>query len=393
MWIPNTIPLEDWPPRPWVPLPDPRRPDFPYHSGLTLTIRPHTPPAPFGLTGYTKGSERQQARREEIAKVSQSEWCLRNPLAETPPHSGDAETQTLEIVQGIACKDGRGAQVVRCHLGDDKDRSYVAKIYDPLYYSYADPEFGSPVDVTYMADEHYSREAAAFEDIKAAGVDGQFSPKYYGSWTFDMLLLGTSEVRPVRLVLLEWLDGVDLWSIMERDGANNGFHTIPPEERLEIFAKAAEAETKLDYYGVIHRDFSPRNVMIVDQATDEGSRKRVLLIDLNNSTCINRPNFRDRQFRTTDPIPTSPRYLWWGGCPNEFSQWVPDPHRSQDAVFNGWLEQRWPDPSSEYFLPPFTLPIHRQTAKLIEYASPVPDTEPVFAQVYSRRYSLPPVSW
>ncbi|KAI8722451.1 hypothetical protein NCS52_00389000 [Fusarium sp. LHS14.1] len=394
MWIPNEVPWEDWPPSPWVPLPDPRRPAFPYHSGLTITIRPHTPPPPFGLTGYIKGPKRQQARQGEVAKVSQSEWCLRNPLAETPPHPNAAETQTLTIVQGIACQDGRGAQVVRCHLGEDKDRSYVAKIYDPLYYSYADRDFGSPTDVTYRAGQHYSREAAGFEDLKAAGVDGQFTPKYYGSWTFDMVLLGTSEVRPVHLVLLEWLDGIDLWTIMERDGANNGLHTMPPEERLEIFAKAAEAETKLTYYGVMHRDFAPRNVMIVDQATaDEASYKRVLLIDLNNCTCTNRPNCRYREFHTTDPLPISPRYRWWGSCPNEFSQWVPDPHRSQDAVFNGWLEQRWPDPSSEYLLPRFTLPGHRRKAKLIEYASPVPDTEPVFAQVYSRHYSLPSVGW
>ncbi|RSL44296.1 hypothetical protein CEP53_011296 [Fusarium sp. AF-6] len=367
----GAVPLEDWPPRPWVPLPDPRRPDFPYHSGLTLKIRPHTPPHPFGLTGYTKGPERQYAAFEEVAKVSQSEWCLRNPLAETPPHPDATETQTLEIVQGIASKDGRGAQIVRCYLGEDKNRSYVAKIYDPLYYSYADREFGSPVDVTYMADSHYSREAAAFEDLKAAGADGQFTPKYYGSWTFDMGLPGTSEVRPVRLVLLEWLNGVDLWSIMERDGTNNGIHTMPPEKRLEIFAKAVEAETNVTFHRVLHRDFSPRNVMIVDAATSEGvdsHTPRVVLIDFNNSTCVNRPNFRDRQFYTNapDPLPVSPRYNWWGGCPNEFLHWVPDPHRSDDAVFNGWLEQRWPDPSTEYFLPPFKLPRHRETAKLIE---------------------------
>ncbi|KAJ4316480.1 hypothetical protein N0V84_007836 [Fusarium piperis] len=378
---PNRVALEGYPPHPWVPLPDPRRPKFPYHSGLTIRIQPHTPPPPFGLTGYIKGPERQRACRAEIAKVPQSEWCLRNPLAETPPHPDASETQMLKIIEGIiTCKNRRGAQVVRCYLGDNKDRSYVAKIYDPLYYSYADPGFGTPVDVTYVADEHYSREAAAFEDLTAAGVDGQFTPKYYGSWTFHVplpgTLPGTSELRPVRLVLLEWIDGVTLWSIMERDGVNSGFHTVPPEERLEIFAKAAEAETKLNHYGVIHRDFSPRNVMVVNQATGE---TRVLLVDLNGSTCINRPNYRDGGFRY--PLPVSPRYTWWGECPNEFLHWIPDPHRSDDAVFNGWLEQRWPDTCSEYFMPPFTLPIQRQTAKLIKYASPVPDTEPVFADV------------
>jgi len=395
--LPDDFDKADWMLGSWVPSPDPRRPDFPYHNGLTLTIRPHVPPSPFGSTGYTRGLERQEAPQGEVAKFPQSEWCLHNPVAETAPHPDITEKQMLKIVGGIACKDGRGAQVVRCQLCHDVNNVYVAKIYDPLYYSFSDRDFGTPVDVTYRADQDYSREAAAFEDLKADGADGRFSPKYYGSWTFDMPLIGTPPVlRPVRLVLMEYIKGTDLWTIMERDGEGLGVRTVPPEQRLEIFAKAAEAETNLKFHGIIHRDFAPRNVMIADPVTREGvdsHTPRVILIDFNNSTCVNRPNFRYAEFHTTDPLSISPRYRWWGGCPNEFLQWVPDPHRSQDAVFNGWLEQRWPDPSSEYLLPRFTLPRHRRTAKLIEYASPVPDTEPVFAQVYSRHYSLPSVGW
>ncbi|KAI8675357.1 EKC/KEOPS complex subunit BUD32 [Fusarium keratoplasticum] len=393
--LPDDIQKADWLLGSWVPPPDPRRPDFPYHNGLTLTIRPHVPPPPFGLTGYTRGLERQEAPREEVAKFPQSEWCLRNPVAETAPHPDVTEEQMLKIVGCIACKDGRGAQVVRCQVGHDLSNVYVAKIYDPLYYSFSDPDFGTPIDVTYRADQDYSRETAAFEDLKADGADGRFSPKYYGSWTFDMPLTGTPPVlRPVRLVLMEYIKGTDLWTIMERDGEALGFHTVPPEQRLEIFAKAAEAETNLKFHGVIHRDFSPRNVMIADPVTSEGvdsHTPRVILIDFNNSTCANRPNYIYKEFWETPPIPVSPRYNWWGGCPNEFSQWVPEPHRSQDAVFNGWLVTRWPDPSSGYLLLPFTLPRHVRRAGLIEYALPVPDTEPVFAQVYSRQYELPPM--
>ncbi|KAM0417380.1 hypothetical protein ACHAPT_012614 [Fusarium lateritium] len=328
-----------------------------------------------------------------MAEFSQSEWCLRNPLAETPPHPDAAKTQTLCIIDGIACKDGRGSQVVRCYLGDDKDHSYVAKIYDPLYYSYADRDWDSPTDVTYKAGEDYSREAAAFEDLKAAGADGHFAPKYYGSWTFDMPLpgaplSGAPELRPVRLVLIEWVEGADLWSIMERDGANDGFHTVPPEKRLEIFAKAEEAKAKLTFYGVQHRDFAPRNIMLVDQESESGSPK-VLLIDLNQSVCVNRPNFRDRDYWKTKPLPVSPRHILLGGPPLDFLQWLPQPHTSDVAVFNGWLEKRWPDPSSEYCMPPFWSGHERRMAKLVKYASPLPDTEPVFAGRYLRQYELP----
>ncbi|KAJ4316478.1 hypothetical protein N0V84_007834 [Fusarium piperis] len=385
--MPNSVAPWVYPLHLSVLLPALRRIDFPYHEGLTLTIRPHVPPPPFGLSGYTRGEGRKLAPEEEVAKFLKSEWCLRNPPAETHPHPDAAETQTLKIIQAIACKNGRGAQIVRCHLGDD-DRSYVAKIYDPLYYPVA-----GPADVAYLADQDYSREAAAFEDLMAAGVDGQFTPKYYGSWTFHIPLPGTSELRPVRLVLLEWLDGVDLWSIMERDGrVNRGLHTIPPKERLEIFARAAEADMNVKFHGVLHRDFAPRNVMIVVSATDGSPTLRVVLIDFNRSICVNRPNYQNRQFYVQESLPVSPRYRWWGGCPNEFSQWVPDPHRSDAAVFNGWLVTRWPDPSSGYLLLPLDRRRQTYTVGLIEHASPVPDTKHVFAQVYRRHYELPPMS-
>ncbi|KAJ4308167.1 hypothetical protein N0V84_012255 [Fusarium piperis] len=373
----------------WATLPDRQRPRFPYREGLTLTIRPHVPPPPFGPTGYTQGSEREIASFEEVAKFTHSEWCLHNPLVETPPHPDAANTQTLEIVQCVACKNGRGVQVVRCHLGDDKDRSYTAKIYDPLYYPIADREFGTPIDVTYRADEHYSREAAAFEDLMAVGVDGKFTPKYHGSWTFQMPFLGTSELRSVRLVLLEWLDGEDLWSIMERDGENCGIHTTPPEERLEIFAKAAEASAHLEFHGVNHRSLLPRDVMVLNQDADE-HQTRVLLINLHFSVCMNRPNYRDREYHLEYPLPISPRCTWWGHCPVAFVCWLPDPHRCDEAVFNGWLEQRWPATrSSEYCEPRYLRPRGR-AAKLIAYASPVEDTRTVFAHVYRRYY--PPSS-
>ncbi|KAK9445165.1 uncharacterized protein VB005_00272 [Metarhizium brunneum] len=69
----------------WKPLPDPCRPDFPYHGGLNLSIRPHRPPPPFGIMGYSKGPERQQSPPGALRQSTQSDWCLQHPPENTLP--------------------------------------------------------------------------------------------------------------------------------------------------------------------------------------------------------------------------------------------------------------------------------------------------------------------
>ena len=195
----------------WKPLPDPCRPDFPYHRGLNLSIRPHRPPPPFGITGYCKGPERQESPPAALRLSTHSDWCLQHPPADTSTDSNSSGHQ-LHVIDEIACEDGRGPQLIRCHLDENDDQIYAAKIFDPLCYSYYPPDgdFGDPTDVTWLADQDYSRECAAYEDLSKAGVDGILVPKYYGSWTFNMALLHPQHVRPVRMILVEWIPGCNL---------------------------------------------------------------------------------------------------------------------------------------------------------------------------------------
>ncbi|KND87795.1 hypothetical protein TOPH_07625 [Tolypocladium ophioglossoides CBS 100239] len=352
----------------WKPLPDPRRPDLPYHSGLDLCIRRHIPPPPFGSTGYYKGEERQESLPQPIRAVTQSEWCLQHPPADTPPHP-DATVHNLRVIDQVACEDGRGAQVLRCCLDQDEARVYVAKIFDPLYYSYADRGFGTAVDVTWLADQQYSREAAGYEDLEKAGVDGVLVPKYYGSWTFDMPLLGSPVVmRPVRMVLMEWLQGVSMSSLIE----SNQVSRTPPVQRLNILAAAMEVECKIFFHGVRHGDFAPRNIMLVGSYM-EAQAPRVFLVDLNNSSCLTRPRCRWKGIGATRPI--SPRYRFWRACDNEFLAWVPEPHRSRRQVFTGWLKVHWEH--SKEFADRAELPYRfKDFDSPVEIVQPLPDTEP-----------------
>lgn len=323
----------------WEPLPDPHRPEFPYCSGLGLSIRRHTPPTPFGPC-YYKGAERQEAFRSHMAEFSQSEWCLQCPPADPWPHA-DQTVHHLRVIDQLACRDGRGAQVLRCHLDQDESRVYVAKIYDALYYSFC---IGyTPFDVTFLADMDYSREAAAYEDLHDAGDDGLYAPKYYGSWTFDMTLLDRAQTpRPVRMVLMEWVPGVSLQSLID---SGEAYH-IPPEQRLDILAAALELDTKVAFSGIRHRDFAPRNVIWVPSDADKHS-PLVRLVDFNISVAMGRPNSKYRKPRSKLPI--SPMYIHWRATLNEFTYWTPEPHRSRLAAFRGWLKARW-EHSAEFTL-------------------------------------------
>lgn len=348
----------------WKPLADPRKPELPYCKGLTLSIHRHIPPPPFGVTGYLKGSERQQSPPQPIREVTQSEWCLQHPPADTSPHP-DSTTHKLHVTDQLACDDGRGAQVIRCRLGEEDDQVYVAKIYDALYYSYADPGFGTAVDVTWLADQHYTREAAAYEDLQKAKVDGLLVPKYHGSWTFDMALKDSPHTRPVRMILMGYIPGVTMYSFEEKDEIRR----VPPQQRLNILAKALEAESLLFFHGVKHGDFAPRNIMLAGDDI-ETQMPQVFLIDFNHSTAMGRPNYKYRHINVRSALPRNPMYRNWGPCPNEFLAWVPYPHRSRPTAFKGWLKSQWL--GAKEFLPP-----EEEARRQFDYDEPVEVVPPL----------------
>lgn len=259
---------------------------------------------------------------------------MKHPPITTPPHP-NLENRVLSIIEGIASEDGRGAQVVKCCFGDDENTTYVAKIYDPLYYSYVDREMGIPVDVTWVADKDYSRESAAYEELQKSQVDGYYAPTYHGSWTFEMSLPGEPRTtRPVRMILMEWIQGINMWSLIE----SKQTYSIPPQQRLDILAEAMEVEAKVNFYGVKHGDFAPRNIILVG-ANLKQELPKVFLVDFNKSVVYDQPNCRYP--RSSTHLPINPQYRHWGSCDPEFVNWVPEPHRSRPLVYKGWLRKQW----------------------------------------------------
>ncbi len=104
-------------------------------------------------------------------------------------------TATLTILQTLAVADGRGPQLVICSIAPkthpQAPYEAVAKIFDPLYYSFECQEAAHvPVNVARAADVDYTHEATTLDHLdKMAqrGYTGLSAPKYFGSWTLPCL--------------------------------------------------------------------------------------------------------------------------------------------------------------------------------------------------------------
>ncbi|KAF5026742.1 hypothetical protein F66182_1161 [Fusarium sp. NRRL 66182] len=374
------------PPRPlsWKLPRDPLKPELPYRLGLSLAIRAHIPPPPFGFAYFKEAAPRPLANWTDLDGKTQSEWCLEHPPVDTPSHP-DTTIRHLHMLEELACRDGRGAQVLRCSISDgNDDRVYVAKIYDPLYYAYVE----SIDDVTWKADRDYSCEAAAYEDLKKAAVDGSLAPKYYGSWTLNMDYPARPQAtRPVRMILMEWIpDSVTMQHLLDRGIPAR----ISPQHRLDILAKAMEVFSEMEFYGVKHEDFAPRNVLLVGPEI-ESRMPGVMLFDFNMSAVFSRPTCKRR--REKSKLPISPQYLFWGECPIEFYDWVPKSHRSRRPMFLGWLKSRW-EHATAFDGPSDSMKNYRDFNEPVEFAHPVEDKDaPPFSHEMPAKYHLQRISY
>lgn len=314
---------------------DDLKPALPYAPGAVLRIKQHIPPAPFG-PGYRPPFRRSLDRDYRERHGTPSRCCLANPPPETAPHP-DQKMHSLKIVDQIACSDGRGAQLVTCHFAGHEADIFIAKIFDPLYYNWWD------YDITYLADQHYSCEAAAFlrlrlvKDADETGYPGVAQalkgliPTYRGCWTWETVLLD-GQRRDVRIILMSYFRLPTMKSIIDKGETVN----IPLELRMQLFAKVLELHCWLRFFGVDQRDLHPRNILI-----DIG-QKQVVLLDFSHSWVRDLPNSRwiswegDSQTRPKSPIEVFRCHL--GVMYDE--AWMPDHLRFEDAQI-AWFKQNW----------------------------------------------------
>lgn len=160
----------------WSPPEDPDEPRLPYIPSFTVQIRRHVPPLPFGGPQYGSGT-REWLSQDYLRGVTQSELVIDHPSLETPLPARPEAAQ-LTITMPIAIGSIRGAQVVACTIVPQteggKPFQAVAKIYDPLYYSFDWSSNHQPRDTVRQAESDYSREAAAYEHLQ--NTEPSFAP-------------------------------------------------------------------------------------------------------------------------------------------------------------------------------------------------------------------------
>jgi serine/threonine protein kinase len=286
---------------------------------------------------------------------------------ENTPVPDNVPARCLRLLKELSCERCTGAKVFSCVVDGNERQTLVAKIYDPLYYAYVE-------DVAWQADKDYSVEAGAYEDIWDLGLDGKYSPKYYGSWAIQVPFSASPLIeRTVCLVLMEHLEGFTIHSLMKKELTD----LIPPSERLEIMGQVLEIYSKLEFAGVRHCDLAPRNVMLANLDLDHYKPPRTVLFDFNIASCLNRPGRKAEKWPTTRPL--NPLYSCWHYVPDSFEAFIPEPHRSRVEVWRGWVKRRWYN-SKEFssFKEAEALFMWKPENEVlpVEYVEPFPDPTP-----------------
>lgn len=339
-------------PRLWKPPKDSDKPPLPYIIGFNTQIQSHVPPPPFGQSNYDN-KPRPELSWDYLETVTQSELVVDNPPLETAPSQSPA-TARLTINMPISVGGADGAQVVTCSITPEAGPAFqsVAKIYDPLYYSFKEWAGHSPRDVVNEADQDYSREAAAYKHLQETGQTGSFAPTYYGSWTFSIPITsrGKTQTRPVRLVLIEYLGGPSIRGSLIRNDDNwegkDAYH-YPEEYRLEVLAMAMDGYVRQMHSGIDQMDFADRNVMLAPRQPSQDipiiaglSLPRVVLVDY-NAAIIYTQTKRGKPPHMDWPRPCNPMWYFWEESMADFAGWVPlDWHRNPKFQ-QQWLQKRF----------------------------------------------------
>ncbi|KAG8161213.1 hypothetical protein KVR01_009477 [Diaporthe batatas] len=348
----------------WSPPEDPDKPSLPYLPGFNTTIYAHQ------VTGTEK--PRPYLEDEYLRTATQSEAVVEHPSRFAPSIAVGTSMAKLVITSCIASGATKGPQIVACMItpcqkdGEEPQKSFqaVAKIYDPLYYSFLESLGRQPRDCVNEADKDYTNEVAAYEQLRRHGQTGSFAPEYHGSWTFTLpvTVKGNPQRRDIHLVLIELLNGVSIQDtqIQNSEDKSKGldsFH-FPEEYRLEILARAMDGYVKQLKIGLDQRDFAGRNVMLVsDKANPQGEEicgltiPRVVLVDYNIAKVAN------MSLETRTWLPSNPAAVFWDQCLwEDFNGWVPNQWQDwklqQDWLlwrFNGENHRHLYYPSQEFF--------------------------------------------
>ena len=344
----------------WSPPQDPEKPACPYQTQLVLEIESHTPPPPFGDPHHGPGAW-QDRNDVDLYSATQTEVVMAYPPLErknTPSSSpSPTATCTLTIIGTLAVADGRGAQLVVCSVAPKTSPApfeAVAKIFDPLYYSFECQEAAHvPDNVAWRADVDYTHEAAALNHLEKTGRAGLSAPMYFGSWTFTLPIIhGKKRLqRSVRLVLMENIRGPSIWSLCLDPAA-----VLPytEQDRLSIFAMVLDSSVRQQHAGVYQRDLASRNIILRPSASSSPSTGNTqhlpqpVIIDYNIAVVFELSRHGKQSVQLAE-LPPNPMQVFWRTSFVGFEGWTPPAWDTDPRLCQQWLRDRFGgDAASQY---------------------------------------------
>ncbi|KAI0389481.1 hypothetical protein F5Y17DRAFT_448809 [Xylariaceae sp. FL0594] len=223
-------------------------------------------------------------------------------------------------------------------------------MYMEVGFDKTDYWMSQPADVSLEADRAYSREAAVYEHLERTGNTGDYAAKYYGSWTlvheFDRE--GRQVSRPVRLILLEDLNGRSLKELYEHPPtkptteAERIAFEKETKDRLDLVALAADGAVRLRHAGVRYSCFCAQHMILVERP---GSAKpRIVHISFSRSYLFHhrRDVLWGRECKySDDSTPPNPIDVLWR-CYNFLDGLIPENwNRNRRHMYREWLWERF----------------------------------------------------
>ena len=363
------------PPRLWSPPPDPEKLACPYRPGFAVEIKYHIPPLPFGDPHHGPGTWRERSD-VDLYKVAQTQVIVEYPPLE-PPHASPsppapaANAAKLTILSALAVEDGRGPQLVVCSIapyaspspgqsGPPAPYQAVAKIFDPLYYSFENQEAAhEPVLVAWQADVHYTHEAAALDHLakraQTGGGAGLLAPEYFGSWSFTQPIThaGREVQRAVRLVLMENIEGPSIRSVCRTPPA---LASYTEQDRLAIFAAVLDGVARQRHAGVDQRDLAARNVVLRTGSLSPAARNpkqplpQPVIVDYNIAVVFELSRHGKHPSQLT-ALPQNPMELFWQVSFADFLDWTPAAWNGSTKACQHWLKVRFGGEAASQYAP------------------------------------------
>ncbi|KKY37579.1 hypothetical protein UCDDA912_g02469 [Diaporthe ampelina] len=300
---------------------DDKRPTLPYVTGACFKIKRHEPLTPFdGGTSY-----------------------------ENPE---DRTTRRLDIVRQIRVRDGANSQVVQCRV-DGIQGPLVAKIFDPLYSS-DDVELDEGQSPVGLTESEWSREAAAYTKIKEQGLDGRYTPRFEGCWSFDI----PYELELVSNSAVTHISTANTTTGGRQSGSSGGKRHGESSDQLVCHTIKVTRNVRLlliEYIpgdSILHllKSGNYKKIPVQQEQRDQGVQEwRAVWIDFGNSVVLDLPNAKSNIEGRLPPLgklPPNPmtrcRGLWplEDLCLDNNTNWI-DKQYDKFEPRRKWMEARW----------------------------------------------------